>query len=63
MKLAIAEAFLLDETVVLVPEIIIVFKFLLGEYFKEFRVDRVRVAEGLNSRKRCEILEIVVCVR
>jgi hypothetical protein len=63
MKLAIAQAFLLDESVVLVPEVIIILKFFLGENFKKFRVDGVGVAEGLDSRKGGEIMEIVVCVR
>lgn len=62
MELAIAQAFLLNETVVLVPEIIIVFEFFLGEDFKKFRIDRLGVAESLDSRKGGKIIEIVVCI-
>jgi hypothetical protein len=60
MELAIAQAFLLNETVVLVSEIIVVFKFFLGKNFQEFGVDGVRVTEGLDGWKGGEIVEIVV---
>jgi hypothetical protein len=41
MKLAVVQTFLFDESVVLVSEVIVVFKLFLGEYFQEFGVDGV----------------------
>jgi hypothetical protein len=63
MKLAVVQTFLLDESVMLVSEVIVVFKLFLGEDFQEFGVDGVGVAKGLDRRKGSEIMEVVVCVR
>ena len=63
MELAVAQALLLDETFVLVPEIIVIFKFLLGEDFKQFPESLVRLTEGLNRGKGSEIVKVVVGVR
>jgi hypothetical protein len=63
MELTVAQALFLDETFVLVPEIIVVFEFLLRENFKQFPVGLVRLTEGLNRGKGSEIVKVVVGVR
>lgn len=58
MQFAVVEVFLLDKSIVLILEIIVVLEFLLGEDFEEFRVDGVGIAQGLDSGKGCKIVEI-----
>jgi hypothetical protein len=60
MELAIAQALFLDETFVLVPKIIVIFKFFLGEDFKQFPPDLLWRVEGLNSGKRGKIMKVEV---
>lgn len=47
----------------LIPEVVVVFKFFLGEYFEEFGIDGVGIAEGLKSRERGEVVEIEMSIR
>ena len=60
MELAVAQALFLDETFVLVPKIIVIFKFFLGEDFKQFPPDLLWRVEGLDSGKRGKIMKVKV---
>lgn len=58
VQLAVIQALLLDKSIMLVLEIIVVLELLLGENFEEFRVDCVGIAEGLDGGKGGKIVEV-----
>jgi hypothetical protein len=52
VQLGIVEAFVFDEAVVFVSEVVVVFEFFFGDDFEELGVDGVRIAERLDRRER-----------
>ena len=54
----VVELLLLDEALVLLVEVVVVLEVLLGKDVEQLRVDRVRVAEGLDRRLDAQVLEV-----
>jgi hypothetical protein len=58
LQLLVVELLLLNPALVLVIEVVVVLKVLLGEDLEKLRVDGVRVAERLYGREDAQILEV-----
>jgi hypothetical protein len=62
VQLIVVKLLLLNPTLVLIVEVVVVLKILLGKDIEELRVHRVGVAQSLNGGDSAEILEEEVSV-
>ena len=60
MKLAVVQILILKESLILVPEVVVVFKIFLGENLKEFRMGGVGIAKSLNCGEGGKVVEVEV---
>lgn len=60
VQLAVVELLLLEETIVLIVEIVVILELLLRDDFEKFKVDWVRVGKGLDCWEGSQVVEIIV---